>query len=398
MTTDYKGTINLPQTDFAMKADLAKREPAMLAQWEKGARYAQIQKHTAQRPHMFVLHDGPPYANGAIHLGHAVNKILKDVVVKSKLMAGLRSPYVPGWDCHGLPIEVAVEKKVGKVGVKVDAAEFRRLCREYASKQIDLQREDFKRLGVLGEWENPYRTMDFKYEADIIRALAKIVANGHVLRGFKPVHWCFDCGSALAEAEIEYQDKTSPAVDVAYDAIDPAALAAKFGVQAGAGDIVAVPIWTTTPWTLPASIAVTLGAELDYVLIEGPPRGGKRLLLVVAEALLEKIGKRYNVENAAVLGRAKGAALASLPPLAGEGAEGGRGQGVPAGSSMLRHPFYAREIPIILGDHVSAEEGTGAVHTAPGHGAEDFAVGQKYGLVDKYTPAELNPLGPNGVY
>ncbi|HSC11948.1 MAG TPA: isoleucine--tRNA ligase, partial [Rhodanobacteraceae bacterium] len=402
-----------------MKADLAKREPAMLAQWEKSARYAQIQERTAQRPHMFVLHDGPPYANGAIHLGHAVNKILKDVVVKSKLMAGLRSPYVPGWDCHGLPIEVAVEKKVGKVGVKVDAAEFRKLCREYASKQIDLQREDFKRLGVLGEWENPYRTMDFKYEADIIRALAKIVANGHVLRGFKPVHWCFDCGSALAEAEIEYQDKTSPAVDVAYDAIDAAALAAKFEVKIGAGDVVAVPIWTTTPWTLPASIAVTLGAELDYVLIEGASRGGKRLLLVVAEALLEKIGKRYNVENAAVLGRAKGAALASLLP-SGEGATArrdGADEGATSehrrektgpspqplsrgerGSSLLRHPFYEREIPIILGEHVSAEEGTGAVHTAPGHGVEDFAVGQKYGLVDKYSPAELNPLGPNGVY
>ena len=209
MTIDYKDTINLPQTGFAMKADLAKREPAMLAEWEKSARYAEIQKRTAQRPHLFVLHDGPPYANGAIHLGHAVNKILKDVVVKSKLMAGFRSPYVPGWDCHGLPIEVAVEKKVGKVGVKVDAAEFRRLCREYAEKQIDLQRTDFKRLGVLGEWENPYRTMDFRYEADIIRALAQIHARGHVVRGFKPVHWCFDCGSALAEAEIEYSDKTS---------------------------------------------------------------------------------------------------------------------------------------------------------------------------------------------
>ena len=185
----YKSTINLPQTSFPMKADLAKREPAMLADWEKRARYDQIQKHTSGRVQMFVLHDGPPYANGAIHLGHAVNKILKDVVVKSKLMAGFRSPYVPGWDCHGLPIEVAVEKKVGKVGQKVDAAEFRRLCREYATRQIDLQRADFKRLGVLGEWENPYRTMDFKYEADIVRALAKVYERGHVVRGSKPVYW-----------------------------------------------------------------------------------------------------------------------------------------------------------------------------------------------------------------
>jgi isoleucyl-tRNA synthetase len=307
---------------------------------------------------MFVLHDGPPYANGAIHLGHAVNKILKDVVVKSKLMAGLRSPYVPGWDCHGLPIEVAVEKKVGKVGQKVDASEFRKLCREYATKQIDLQRADFKRLGVLGEWENPYRTMDFKYEADIIRALAKIVANGHVVRGFTPVHWCFDCGSALAEAEIEYSDKTSPAIDVAYDAVDAKALAAKFDVDAGDA-IVAVPIWTTTPWTLPASLAVTLGPDV------------KRVLLVVAHALLEKVAKRYGLEGMQVLGRCKGAGLERL---------------------MLRHPFYAREVPVILGDHVTVEDGTGAVHTAPAHGVEDFAVGQEYGL------EVLNPVGGNGVY
>jgi isoleucyl-tRNA synthetase len=371
VTIDYKDTINLPQTDFAMKADLARREPAMLAAWEKSARYAQIQKRTAQRPHLFVLHDGPPYANGAIHLGHAVNKILKDVVVKSKLMAGFRSPYVPGWDCHGLPIEVAVEKKVGKVGVKVDAAEFRRLCREYAEKQIDLQRSDFKRLGVLGEWENPYRTMDFQYEADIIRALAQIFARGHVVRGFKPVHWCFDCGSALAEAEIEYQDKTSPAIDVAYDAVDPKALASKFGVTVGDDDIVAVPIWTTTPWTLPASLAVTVGAELGYVLIEGPRRNGKRLLLVLAEALADKASKRYGLDTAHVLGHAQGATLEL---------------------QKLRHPFYHREVPVILGDHVSAEDGTGAVHTAPAHGVEDFAVGKEYGL------EVYNPVGGNGVY
>jgi isoleucyl-tRNA synthetase len=371
VTIDYKDTINLPQTGFAMKADLAKREPAMLAEWEKSARYAEIQKRTAQRPHLFVLHDGPPYANGAIHLGHAVNKILKDVVVKSKLMAGFRSPYVPGWDCHGLPIEVAVEKKIGKVGVKVDAAEFRRLCREYAEKQIDLQRTDFKRLGVLGEWENPYRTMDFRYEADIIRALAQIHARGHVVRGFKPVHWCFDCGSALAEAEIEYSDKTSPAIDVAYDAIEPRALAAKFGVTAGGSDIVSVPIWTTTPWTLPASLAVTVGAELDYVLVEGPARGGRHVLLVLAQPLVEKALKRYGIDAAKILGQAKGEALELL---------------------KLRHPFYHREVPLILGDHVSAEDGTGAVHTAPAHGVEDFAVGQKYGL------EVFNPVGGNGVY
>ena len=354
-----------------MKADLAQREPAMLAEWEKSERYQQIQKHASGRTQMFVLHDGPPYANGAIHLGHAVNKILKDVVVKSKLMAGFRSPYVPGWDCHGLPIEVAVEKKVGKVGQKVDAAEFRKLCREYATAQIDLQRRDFKRLGVLGEWDNPYRTMDFSYEANIVRALAKVYERGHVVRGFKPVYWCFDCGSALAEAEIEYHDKTSPTVDVAYDAVDPKALASKFGVTTGDDDIVAVPIWTTTPWTLPASLAVTLGADLDYALVEGPKRSGKRQLLVLAQPLAEKALHRYGIEHSTVLGETKGAALELL---------------------KLRHPLYAREVPLILGDHVSAEEGTGAVHTAPAHGVEDFVVGQKYGL------GIANPVGGNGVY
>ncbi|MER3546443.1 MAG: isoleucine--tRNA ligase [Rhodanobacteraceae bacterium] len=391
MAADYKSTINLPKTGFAMKADLAQREPKMLAEWEAVNRYAQLQAHTAQREHAFILHDGPPYANGAIHLGHAVNKILKDVVVRSKLLAGFRSPYIPGWDCHGLPIEIAVEKKVGKVGQKVDAAQFRKLCREYAVSQIDLQRKDFKRLGVLGDWQHPYRTMDLKYEADILRALARVYANGHVVRGFKPVHWCFDCGSALAEAEIEYADKQSPAIDVAYDALDPKALAAKFGVAVEDDAIVSVPIWTTTPWTLPASLAVTLGPQLDYVLVEGPSRGGKRVLLVLAETLAEKALARYRPESVSpfaggdapraegniVLGRAKGAALENL---------------------KLRHPFYDREIPLLLGEHVSAEEGTGAVHTAPGHGADDFAVGQKYALVENTPVNVLNPVGANGVY
>jgi len=377
VSRDYKHTINLPHTAFAMKADLAKREPAMLADWETAQRYAELQQRTGQREHAYILHDGPPYANGKIHLGHAVNKILKDIVVRSKLMAGFRSPYVPGWDCHGLPIEIAVEKKYGKVGHKIDAETFRQHCREYAAQQIDLQRKDFKRLGVLGDWEHPYRTMDFKYEADILRALAGVYANGHVTRGFKPVHWCFDCGSALAEAEIEYQDKQSPAIDVAYDAIVPRALAAKFGVTVDDEAIIAVPIWTTTPWTLPASMAVTLGPEFAYVLVEGPARGGKRVSLVVAEALADKALARYGVGEVKVLGRASGAMLENL---------------------RLKHPFYDREIPLILGDHVSAEDGTGAVHTAPGHGADDFVVGQKYGIVAA-TPANvLNPVGANGVY
>ncbi len=379
MTIDYKNTINLPQTDFAMKADLAKREPAMLAAWEKADRYGEIQKRTAHREHAFILHDGPPYANGAIHLGHAVNKILKDIVVKSKLMAGLRSPYVPGWDCHGLPIEVAVEKKVGKVGVKVDAAEFRKLCREYAAKQIDLQRADFKRLGVLADWSNPYLTMNFKFEADEIRALAKVYERGHISRGFKPVHWCFDCGSALAEAEIEYHDKQSPAIDVAYDAVDPKTIASKFGVELKDGDSVAVPIWTTTPWTLPASMAVSLGPDLDYSLIEGPARGEHRLYLLVATDLASKVATRY--------GKFSNVSENELVPASTKTVAGSEFE-----NQELRHPFYERLVPIILGDHVSAEEGTGAVHTAPGHGADDFVVGKRYGL------QVLNPVGPNGVY
>jgi isoleucyl-tRNA synthetase len=408
VSRDYKHTINLPHTGFAMKADLAKREPAMLADWETAQRYAELQHRTGTREHAFILHDGPPYANGKIHLGHAVNKILKDIVVRSKLMAGFRSPYVPGWDCHGLPIEIAVEKKYGKVGHKIDAAAFRQHCRDYAAQQIDVQRRDFKRLGVLGDWEHPYRTMDFQYEAGILRALAKVYANGHVTRGFKPVHWCFDCGSALAEAEIEYQDKQSPAIDVAYDALDPKALAAKFGVTIDAATIVSVPIWTTTPWTLPASMAVTLGPEFDYVLVEGPARGGKRVLLVVAEALAEKALARYGVVEVKILGHAQGAALALLPPVQGEGRGGDAGESsksIPTQTrpqkgraATLKHPFYDREIPLILGDHVSAEDGTGAVHTAPGHGADDFVVGAQYGIVDA-TPANvLNPVGANGVY
>ncbi|RZA33590.1 MAG: isoleucine--tRNA ligase [Lysobacteraceae bacterium] len=375
--TDYKATLQLPATEFPMRGDLPKREPQTLARWEADGLYAQLRANAEGRP-LFVLHDGPPYANGAIHLGHAVNKILKDIIVKSKYLASFDAPYVPGWDCHGLPIEIAVEKKHGKVGVKLDAEQFRQKCREFANEQIDIQRKDFKRLGVIGDWENPYRTLDFKFEADEIRALAKIVANGHLLRGAKPVHWCFDCGSALAEAEIEYQDKVSPAVDVAYSVRDTAAFASAMGVTVPADVEVAIPIWTTTPWTLPASLAVSLGGELDYALIEGPEHAGRRRWLVVAEALAERVSQRYGVSDFVVHAHAKGSALEGL---------------------VLNHPFYAdRDIPVILGDHVSAEDGTGAVHTAPGHGQEDFVVGQKYGLVEKYTAGQMNPVDGRGVY
>ncbi|MGY3264580.1 isoleucyl-tRNA synthetase [Lysobacter sp. HA35] len=373
----YKATLHLPATDFPMRGDLPKREPQTLARWEQEGLYQRIREQVQGREKSFVLHDGPPYANGVIHIGHAVNKVLKDIVVKSRLLDGCDAPYVPGWDCHGLPIEVAVEKKHGKVGDKLDAAQFRQKCREYAAEQIDLQRRDFKRLGVLGDWDKPYRTMDFRYEADMLRSLAKIVERGHIVRGAKPVHWCFDCGSALAEAEIEYADKKSPAIDVAYAARDPQALARVFGVDVAPGTEVAVPIWTTTPWTLPASLAVSIGPELEYSLVGGPVGPNGPRLLVLASALVERALKRYGVDEPRVLGTSLGAPMEGL---------------------VLAHPFYERDIPLLLGDHVSAEDGTGAVHTAPGHGQEDFAVSQKYGLIDKYTAAQMNPVDSRGRY
>ncbi|MBA3486285.1 MAG: isoleucine--tRNA ligase, partial [Lysobacter sp.] len=361
-----------------MRGDLPKREPVTLARWEEQGLYQRIRERTGKRERRFVLHDGPPYANGSIHIGHAVNKVLKDIVVKSKLLAGFDAPYVPGWDCHGLPIEIAIEKKYGKVGTKLDAAGFRQKCREYAAEQIDVQRREFKRLGVIGDWDQPYQSMDFAFEADMLRSLAKIVERGHLMRGAKPVHWCFDCGSALAEAEIEYADKLSPAIDVAYRAKQSQAIADAFGVALDEGVTIAVAMWTTTPWTLPASLAMSVGPALDYVLVEGPRRDGARLLLVLAEALAGKALARYGVSEVVVHGHAKGVELEGL---------------------RLQHPFYLeREIPILLGEHVSDEDGTGAVHTAPGHGQEDFAVGLKYGLNDLYTAAELNPVDARGIY
>jgi len=377
VSQDYKATLHLPATEFPMRGDLPKREPGILSRWEDEGLYARLRDNAQGRP-LFVLHDGPPYANGQIHLGHAVNKILKDIIVKSRYLAGFDAPYVPGWDCHGLPIEIAVEKKWGKVGVKLDAVAFRQKCREFAEEQIELQRRDFKRLGVIGDWDNPYKTLSFDFEANEIRALSKVFANGHIVRGAKPVHWCFDCGSALAEAEIEYQDKTSPAIDVAYVSRDSQQLAARFGATLPADAEVAVPIWTTTPWTLPASLAVSLGAEIEYVLAEGPAHHGKRRWLVLAAALAERSLQRYGVEGLVVHGRATGAALENL---------------------LLAHPFYPqRDIPLLNGEHVSDEDGTGAVHTAPGHGQEDFVVSQQYGLMEKYNAGQINPVDGRGVY
>ena len=361
--SDYKDTLNLPKTAFPMKASLAQREPQRLQQWQEMGLYEMIRQECAGRP-KFILHDGPPYANGELHLGHSVNKILKDIIVKSRTLDGFDAPYVPGWDCHGLPIELNVEKKVGKPGVKVTAAEFRQKCREYAARQVDGQRTDFIRMGVLGDWFHPYLTMDFKFEADIVRALSHIIDNGHLYKGFKPVHWCMNCGSALAEAEVEYQDKISPAIDVAFAAVDPQAFNAACG-SSYTGEI-AVPIWTTTPWTLPANMAVSLHPELDYVLLQGDGRA-----LLVAAALAESCAQRFGLDAVEILGRCKGADLEN---------------------QLLQHCFLARQVPVILGDHVTTEAGTGAVHTAPAHGQDDFVVGQQYEL------EVYNPVGGNGVY
>jgi isoleucyl-tRNA synthetase len=362
--SNYKDTLNLPQTAFPMKASLAQREPKRLAQWQQQDLYGQIRKARAGRP-KYILHDGPPYANGDLHVGHAANKILKDIVVKSRTLAGFDAPYIPGWDCHGLPIELNVEKKVGKPGVKLSAREFRDKCRQYARRQVDSQREDFKRMGVLGDWDNPYLTMDFDFEANIIRTFGAIIDKGHLHKGSKPVHWCLDCGSALAEAEVEHHDKTSPAIDVAYAAIDPAAVLTAFGVDADLPNV-AVPIWTTTPWTLPASLAVSLHPTLEYSLVVHADQA-----LVLASDLIAAVCQRFGWEDYQVLGTCSGAAL--------------EGQ-------LLQHPFYSRQVPVILGEHVTTEAGTGAVHTAPGHGQEDYIVGLKYGL------EILNPVGGNGVY
>jgi isoleucyl-tRNA synthetase len=360
--TDYKDTLNLPKTAFPMKGNLPNREPEVLKRWDDMDLYARLRERGQGRP-LFVLHDGPPYANGDIHIGHAVNKVLKDIIVKSKTLEGFNAPYIPGWDCHGLPIELNVEKKVGKAGVKVDTETFRDACRKYANRQVDGQRRDFIRLGVLGDWQNPYLTMQHKFEADIIRALGKIIENGHLDRGFKPVHWCTDCGSALAEAEVEYEDKDSPAIDVRFRVLNEEGLDG----HKGEGPL-SVVIWTTTPWTLPANRAVALNPELDYAVVQcNTGQGQERLLL--AEALLKDIMLRYSVENYQVLAYCKGSDL-----------EGER----------LAHPFYKREVPLILGEHVTTEAGTGAVHTAPGHGQDDYVVGSRYKLqVD-------NPVGNDG--
>lgn len=365
---DYKDTLNLPKTSFPMKGNLAQREPETLKRWEKINIYEKIRK-AYKGKEKFILHDGPPYANGDIHIGHAVNKILKDIIIKSKTLAGFDAPYVPGWDCHGLPIEHQVEKKIGKASVKKNHKKFRDACREYANKQIDNQRKDFKRLGIFGAWNQPYRSMDFGYEADIVRALGKIYAQGHIVRGFKPVYWSVVGASALAEAEVEYQDKISFAIDVRFTVADEKAFAQKLGSINGEGPI-SIVIWTTTPWTLPANQAVSLHPDLNYVLVEGTGENGKERLLL-ADALHQTCLQRYEYERHKIIGHYKGSQL----------------EGV-----LLQHPFYSRTVPLILGEHVTTETGTGAVHIAPDHGIEDFAIGKAYGI------GTLNLVDDHGIF
>ena len=372
--TDYKDTLNLPSTPFPMKANLANREPEMLKKWYADDRYGEIRKRAAGRK-KFILLDGPPYANGPIHIGHAVNKVLKDIVVKSRTLAGYDAPYVPGWDCHGLPIELQVEKKKGKVGKKLNATEFRQACREYAMRQVDGQREDFKRLGVLGDWDNPYLTMLPRYEADQVRAFKKVIENGHLYRGYKPVHWCLDCKSALAEAEVEYQDKSSVAIDVRFSFADANQLLKSISDVLPAdyqddGSDVSIPIWTTTAWTLPANQAVAVNSELPYVLVE-TVIGGTKERLVLAKGLANAALERFAATGTQVIAAFPGQALRGL---------------------QMEHPFYDRPVPVITGEHVTLDAGTGAVHTAPGHGQEDFAVG-----VENDLPLD-NPVGGDGVY
>ena len=365
---NLKATLNLPFTEFPMKAGLAQREPEMLARWQKLDIYQRIADKNIGKT-KFILHDGPPYANGELHLGHAINKSLKDFVVKAKSMSGFDAPYIPGWDCHGLPIEHNVEKKKGKAGVKISHADFRTACREYAAKQVEIQKRDFIRLGVFGDWENPYLTMNFSTEANIVRALGKIAGNGHLVKGYKPVYWSVVGASALAEAEVEYQDKQSFAIDVRFSVVDRVGVLALFGAAEAQGDL-SVVIWTTTPWTLPANQAVSLNAELDYALVRCDLGAGEELL-VLAKDMIDGIMARYGCSEFEELGSVTGEAL---------------------DKQALNHPFAGREVPIILGDHVTTDAGTGAVHTAPDHGVDDFNVGRANGI------GTLNLVDENGVY
>jgi len=385
--TDYKHTLNLPDTPFPMRGDLAKREPLMLKQWQERKFYERIRAASKGRPR-FVLHDGPPYANGDIHIGHAVNKILKDIIVKCKTLSGFDAPYVPGWDCHGMPIEVQIEKQHGK---NLPTAETQKLCRAYAKEQVERQKIDFQRLGVLGDWDHPYLTMAFRNEADEIRALGNLLEKGYVYRGLKPVNWCFDCGSALAEAEVEYEDRKDPAVDVGFPFAEPGKVAKAFGLNTLPDKPGYAVIWTTTPWTLPANQALNVHPEVEYLLLDTD----KGLMILAAEiarkisatstsfpgtdaelkdAATPDILRKYGISSYRELAACKGAALELI---------------------NFKHPFYDRLSPVYLAEYVTLDTGTGVVHAAPAYGVEDFQSCRKYGLKDDQI---LTPVMGDGKY
>jgi isoleucyl-tRNA synthetase len=362
---DYKKTLNLPDTKFPMRGDLAKREPLMLKDWQERKYYERIRAARRGAPR-FVLHDGPPYANGDIHIGHAVNKILKDIIVKSKTLAGFDAPYVPGWDCHGMPIEVQIEKTHGK---HLPTRETQRLCRAYAAEQVERQKKDFVRLGVLGDWDRPYLTMAYRNEADEIRALGALLKKGYVYRGLKPVNWCFDCGSALAEAEVEYEDRKDVAIDVGFPFAEPEKVAKAFGLGKLPDSRGYAVIWTTTPWTLPGNQALNAHPEYVYALVQT-----ERGLLILADELREACLDRYGLKQRDVLGRCKGAALERI---------------------QFRHPFYDRTAPVYLGEYVTLDTGTGIVHSAPAYGVEDFESCRRYGMKDAEM---LTPVQGDGKF
>ena len=357
---DYKSTLNLPDTPFPMRGDLARREPLRVKEWQDKGVYQRLRAVSKGRP-KFVLHDGPPYANGDIHIGTAVNKILKDMVVKSKSLAGFDAPYVPGWDCHGMPIEVQIEKQHGR---NLPAEETLRLCRAYAAEQIERQKADFRRLGVLGDWDDPYKTMAPGNEADEMRVLGKLLERGYVYRGLKPVNWCFDCGSALAEAEVEYEDRKDPAVDVGFPFAEKEKLAQAFGVKIDKPGYAV--IWTTTPWTLPSNQALNVHPEVTYHLVDT-----EKGLLVLAADLQEACLARYKLSGK-TLAACMGSALENI---------------------RFRHPFYDRDSPVYLGDYVTLDTGTGIVHSAPSYGVEDFVSCRRYGMKDADM---LNPVMGDG--
>ena len=360
MADDYKKTVNLPQTSFAMKANLPLNEPKRLERWRSIDIYQLIREKSEGKP-KFVLHDGPPYANGAIHVGHALNKTLKDIVIKSKTMAGFDSPYVPGWDCHGLPIEHAVDKQLGSKKREMSPADIRRACREFASKYIEIQREDFIRLGVFGDWFQPYMTMSYTFEAEIAAALGRFFQTGAVYKGLKPVHWCTYDQTALAEAEVEYAEHTSPSIYVRFRLTDESVQSLDLPIEKPAYAI----IWTTTPWTLPANLGIAVHPEFDYSVIEHDGAN-----YIIATELLKSVTEKFGWTDYKNVKLFKGAAFEHL---------------------RYRHAWIAREGVFVLGDYVTLDAGTGLVHTSPGHGADDFNTGIRYGL-DIYTPVNHRGL------